>query len=73
MAPNGSVSLLLGLLLVAAGSGMGAEAGTQSKDSFDEELFMKELPDGKVYAHFQFTTQWNMSLDAQDACKLPPV
>ena len=26
-------------------------------DKFSEEMFVKPLPDGKVYTHFQFTTQ----------------
>ncbi|XP_034944073.1 GPI transamidase component PIG-T [Chelonus insularis] len=30
-------------------------------DSFDEELFIKPLPSGHVYAYFQFTTLWNIT------------
>ena len=27
-------------------------------DTFDEELMLKPLPNGHVYAYFQFTTLW---------------
>ncbi len=33
----------------------------QTPDTFDEELFVKFVGDGKVYAYFQFTTLWNKS------------
>ena len=29
-------------------------------DTFDEELMLKPLPNGYVYAHFQFTTLWEV-------------
>lgn len=29
-------------------------------DSFDEELLLKPLPSGHVYAYFQFTTLWHI-------------
>lgn len=38
------------------------------KDAFHEELFLKHLPSGHVYAHFQFTTIWNTSLGDENAC-----
>ncbi len=38
------------------------------EDSFQEELFIKPLSSGHVYAHFQFTTTWNVSL--KDESKL---
>ena len=30
------------------------------KDAFHEDLLLKPLPTGHVYAHFQFTTVWNI-------------
>jgi hypothetical protein len=41
-----------------------------SNDVFSEELYIKNLPTGHVYTHFQFTTVWNVTLGAKDACKL---
>jgi phosphatidylinositol glycan class T len=39
------------------------------KDYFDEELLLKPLPSGHVYAYFQFTTIWD--IESEDAsCKL---
>ena len=37
-------------------------AGAVGEDSFQEELYFKPLSSGHVYAHFQFTTTWNVSL-----------
>jgi len=39
-----------------------------SEDAFHEELYLKHLPSGHIYAHFQFTTTWNTSLGADNAC-----
>ncbi|XP_055632148.1 GPI transamidase component PIG-T [Toxorhynchites rutilus septentrionalis] len=33
----------------------------QFNEVFDEELFVKPLPDGFVYSYFQFTTRWELS------------
>ena len=38
------------------------------KDAFHEELYLKHLPSGHIYAHFQFTTTWNTSLGDKNAC-----
>jgi len=38
------------------------------KDAFFEELYLKHLPSGHVYAHFQFTTTWNTSPGDENAC-----
>lgn len=37
-------------------------------DTFDEELMLKPLPNGYVYAYFQFTTLWKVQNNA-DICK----
>lgn len=34
-------------------------------DSFDEELFIKPLTSGHVYAYFQFTTLWHIPKDPE--------
>jgi hypothetical protein len=41
---------------------------TPQKDYFDEELLLKPLPSGHVYAYFQFTTLWDIELEAT-TCK----
>ena len=38
------------------------------KDTFDEELLLKPLPNGHVYAYFQFTTRWEATNNANN-CK----
>lgn len=35
-----------------------------SKDYFDEELLLKPLPSGHIYAYFQFTTVWDVEFEA---------
>lgn len=40
---------------------------TGESDRFNEELFIRTLQTGHVYAHFQFTTLWNISLGDDDA------
>jgi len=40
------------------------------KDAFHEEVYLKHLISGHVYAHFQFTTTWNTSLGDENACML---
>ncbi|PNF27160.1 GPI transamidase component PIG-T [Cryptotermes secundus] len=37
---------------------------TPQKDYFDEELLLKPLPSGHVYAYFQFTTLWDVDFEA---------
>jgi len=64
MAPP-AIAVLWTLLLLAVVDTQASDI----KDSFNEELLLKNLPDGKVYAHFQFTTKWNMSLEAEDSCE----
>ncbi|KAL7288936.1 hypothetical protein TKK_0016899 [Trichogramma kaykai] len=44
--------------------GIFSEAITQS-DTFDEELMLKPLPNGFLYAYFQFTTRWEASNNQQ--------
>jgi phosphatidylinositol glycan class T len=39
------------------------------KDYFDEELLLKPLPSGHIYAYFQFTTVWDVEFEA-NSCKL---
>jgi hypothetical protein len=39
------------------------------KDYFDEELLLKPLSSGHVYAYFQFTTIWEVEFEAT-SCKL---
>ena len=38
-------------------------------DAFHEELFIKPLPTGHIYTHFQFTTTWDVELKRKDECK----
>ncbi|XP_012262616.2 GPI transamidase component PIG-T [Athalia rosae] len=35
------------------------------KDEFNEELMLKPLPSGHVYAHFQFTTIWEADIELE--------
>ena len=37
-----------------------------STDKFIEELVLKPLYDDQLYAHFQFTTIWDVSSDSDD-------
>ena len=41
-----------------------------AKDIFHEELFLRPLKTGHVYAHFQFTTVWDVDIRDSKACKL---
>ena len=41
-------------------------------DTFDEELMIKPLPNGFVYAYFQFTTLWEAQNNV-NTCKLPMI
>ena len=34
--------------------------GAQKGQELQEELFLKHLPDGRVLAHFEFTTAWHI-------------
>ena len=40
-----------------------------AKDVFHEELFLRPLKTGQVYAHFQFTTVWDVDIRDTKACK----
>ena len=40
-----------------------------SSEEFHEELLIKPLPNGHIYAHFQFTTTWNTDIESE-SCKL---
>ena len=39
------------------------------QDQFHEELFLKPMSSGHVYAYFQFTTVWNVDVKDEEACK----
>ena len=41
-----------------------------AKDAFHEEMFIRPLKTGHVYAHFQFTTIWDVDIRDSKACKL---
>ena len=41
-----------------------------TEDTFHEELIIRPLPTGHVYAHFQFTTVWRVDVEDPKACKL---
>lgn len=45
-----------------------ARCSSDTNDIFDEELMLKVLPSGHVYAHFQFTTLWQTDIE-QQTCK----
>ena len=40
-----------------------------AKDVFHEELLLRPLKTGHVYAHFQFTTIWDVDIRDSKACK----
>lgn len=40
-----------------------------AKDVFHEELLLRPLKTGQVYAHFQFTTVWDVDIRDAKACK----
>ncbi|XP_023287700.1 GPI transamidase component PIG-T [Orussus abietinus] len=46
--------LILGIILFNV-----AQSNAKEKDSFYEELFLKPLTSGHLYAYFQFTTLWD--------------
>lgn len=39
------------------------------KDVFHEELLLRPLKTGHVYAHFQFTTVWDVDIKETKSCK----
>ena len=60
------VATLFGVTIILS-SGI---LGVITDDAFNEELYIKSLPNGQLYGHFQFTTTWNVSLGAADgSCK----
>lgn len=50
--------LRISLLLIVSALFETISSVCTNDDSFDEELFLKPLPSGHVYAYFQFTTIW---------------
>lgn len=44
-------------------------ASVNADDEYHEELVLKPLATGHLYAHFQFTTNWNVDISDKDACK----
>ena len=40
-----------------------------AKDVFHEELLLRPLKTGHVYAHFQFTTIWDVDIRDSKACE----
>lgn len=55
-----SLLLIIGVYLLKNTSAL---SNNYYNDSFDEELFIKPLPSGHVYAYFQFTTLWHIPKD----------
>lgn len=51
-----------------------SEISCSRKDSFHEELLLKPLPSGHVYAYFQFTTLWDVPFESEffQHCQLFP-
>lgn len=45
-------------------------SSTASTDTFEEELFVEQLPNGFVYSLFQFTTSWNVNAFEEHLCKI---
>lgn len=41
-----------------------------STDTFEEELFVDQLPNGFVYSLFQFTTSWKVDIFEEELCEL---
>lgn len=55
------------ILLPLAFLGLFSVSLAQS-DTYDEELMLKPLPNGYVYAYFQFTTLW-AAPNTAETCK----
>nr|CAD7571014.1 unnamed protein product [Timema californicum] len=51
---------MLSLMIILLVFCMYITFGISQKDYFDEELLLKPLPSGHVYAYFQFTTLWDV-------------
>ncbi|XP_013389668.1 GPI transamidase component PIG-T [Lingula anatina] len=51
--------------LFFAGSFLSLISGVHVADVFNEELLIKPLDSGHVYAHFQFTTKWDIDIQTQ--------
>ena len=43
-------------------------ASVKANDHYHEELVLQPLATGHLYAHFQFTTYWNVDISDKDAC-----
>ena len=54
-------SVLVGLLFISI--------SLAAKDVFHEELLLRPLKTGHVYAHFQFTTIWDVDIRDSKACE----
>ncbi|XP_023225177.1 GPI transamidase component PIG-T-like [Centruroides sculpturatus] len=63
MAPS-SMSIFTCVFLTIIGTCSAIES-----DIFSEELIIKPLPSGHVYAYFQFPIRWNVDLDQNDALR----
>lgn len=46
--------------------GFGFQTSKAADDRFSEELFIKPLPSGHIYFHFQFTTRWDVDIRSKD-------
>ena len=55
------------LLLLAVFSLLYSLEGKE--DEFREELLIKPLPSGHIYAHFQFITRWDVEISDPKSCK----
>lgn len=42
-------------------------SGGDGTDKFTEELFLRALPTGQLYGHFQFTTTWNTTFSSEQS------
>ncbi|XP_015516301.2 GPI transamidase component PIG-T [Neodiprion lecontei] len=53
------------LILSAIGDVGFVSCTSDVDDAFNEELMLKPLPSGHVYAHFQFTTLWRTDIETE--------
>lgn len=49
-----------------------SSASSLSTDTFTEELLLKPLFSEQLYAHFQFSTVWNID-PSNEQCKYPKI
>ena len=57
------------LLLFYFASTVVVVAVIAKNDQFHEELLLKPMTSGHVYAYFQFTTIWEVDTSADSACE----